>query len=122
MVTVLLGAEAALDGGSEAVHGLPGAADPLAHRVDRAPEGPHDYPPPAAAAASPPVGARRRQPRARKAKRGLMASGGDGEGRGEMSQKAMAAGGRGVGLQERERKGGRPNSSGLGPSYVGRFS
>jgi hypothetical protein len=41
MRTLLLDAEAALEGGSEAVHGLPRAADPLAHREDRAPQGPH---------------------------------------------------------------------------------
>lgn len=41
VITMLLYAAAALDGRSEAVHGLPRAADPLAHREDRAPEGPH---------------------------------------------------------------------------------
>jgi hypothetical protein len=41
MRTLLLDAEAALEGGSEAVHGLPRAADPLAHREDRAPQGLH---------------------------------------------------------------------------------
>lgn len=44
MLTLLLDAEAALEGGSEAVHGLPRAADPLSHREDRAPEGPHASP------------------------------------------------------------------------------
>jgi hypothetical protein len=71
IITLLLDAEAALEGGSEAVHGLPRAADPLAHREDRAPEGPHVAPPPARSISGP-VGGRRRQPRARW---GLMASG-----------------------------------------------
>jgi hypothetical protein len=41
MRTLLLDTEASLEGGSEAVHGLPHVADPLAHREDRAPQGPH---------------------------------------------------------------------------------
>lgn len=102
MITLLLGAEAALDGGSEVVHGLPRSTDPLAHRVDRAPEGPHVFPPSARSIPAP-VGARRRQPHARW---GLMASGEDeeGRGRGEMSQKTMAAAEEEVELQERERE------------------
>jgi hypothetical protein len=89
MVTMLLGAEAALDGGSDAVHDLPRAADPLAHREDHAPEGPHVSPAPASSLPGL-VGARRRQPRERW---GLMASGWrrrGGEG-GDEPRKAMAA-------------------------------
>ena len=87
MLTLLLDAEAALDGGSEAVHGLPRAADPLADREDRAPEGPHAAPGGAARPLPPPRawvgGARRRPPRARVGFNGVRRDGSDGEGRGE---------------------------------------
>jgi len=41
---LLLVAEAALDGGSKAVHGLACAADPLADREDHTPKGRHTSP------------------------------------------------------------------------------
>jgi hypothetical protein len=68
MRTLLLDVEAALEGGSEAVHGLPHVADPLATvkiarpRVPMPPDGAdaRPLPPPRAGW----VGARRRPPRA----------------------------------------------------------
>ncbi len=85
VLTLLLDAEAALDGGSEAVHGLPRAADPLPHRVDRAPEGPHACRlppsfPPRPLRSRPPLSVRSPPPAAAAAAaggRGLMASGGE---------------------------------------------
>jgi hypothetical protein len=111
MVTLLLSVEAALDGGSNAVHDLPRAADPLAHHEDHAPEGPH--------VASPLpglVGARRWQPRAGW---GLMVSGWRRQGgEGEMSQKRQWLWSRMERVGRQERKG---RSIALGPTSMGRL-